>query len=204
MDAMKNFVNVGPPGDLASPIRDMIRSHLLQVMALVMRDLPLNFDRGELPALTVHVLRSTRIWDDDPSTAVIRCRCAAGKLDGRSLPAYTTEDGVDPANETETFAQVTLEVDIWRWSDVPATLRSGKAVGSPRQETAVTFRRPPHTYSLLGGDPTISVLGDAAEEGWRSVEDILDAFDSGAAPLRDYRAEARGRQPRRSGRATTL
>src|SRR5699024_2765886 len=110
----------------------------------------------------------------------------------------------DPANETETFAQVTLEVDIWRWSDVPATLRSGKAVGSPRQETAVTFRRPPHTYSLLGGDPTISVLGDAAEEGWRSVEDIRDAFDSGAAPLRDYRAEARGRQPRRSGRATTL
>lgn len=238
--------------DGTGAFRDMIQSHLLQVMALVMMDPPSVFDHVELPALTAHVLRSTRIWDDDPATAVVRGRYTAGELDGRSLPAYTAEEGVDPANETETFGQVTLEVDTWRWSGVPVTLRSGKAIGSPRQEIAVIFRRPPHTYSrfgapsdlapnilrislddecfgldinlggpsdqrglatataraeveepglesyggvlrgILDGDPTFSVRGDAAEEGWRIVEDILDAFDSGAVPLRDYRAGGAG------------
>lgn len=238
--------------DRAGAFRDMIQSHLLQVMSLVMMDPPSVFDHVELPALTAHVLRSTKIWDDDPSTAVVRGRYTAGELDGRSLPAYTSEDGVDPANETETFAQVTLEVDTWRWSGVPVTLRSGRAIDSPRQEMAVTFRRPPHTYSCFGGpsaltpnilrislddecfgldinlggpsdqrglatataraeveepglesyggalreildgDPTFSVRGDAAEEGWRIVEDILDAFGSGAVPLQDYRAGSAG------------
>lgn len=237
--------------DRAGAFRDMIQSHLLQVMSLVMMDPPSVFDHIELPALTAHVLRSTKIWNDDPA-AVVRGRYTAGELDGRSLPAYTAEDGVDPANETETFAEVTVEVDTWRWSGVPVTLRSGKAIGSPRQEIAVTFRRPPHTYShfgrrsslapnvlrislddecfgldinlggptdqrglatataraepeepgldaygavlrgILDGDPTFSVRGDGAEQGWRLVEEIIDTFDSDSVPLRDYPAGSSG------------
>ncbi|WP_209323659.1 glucose-6-phosphate dehydrogenase [Brevibacterium renqingii] len=238
--------------DRAGAFRDMIQSHLLQVMGLVMMDPPSTFDHVELPALTAHVLRSTKLWNDDPATAIVRGRYTAGDIDGRSLPDYTDEDGVDPDNATETFAQVTVEVDTWRWSGVPVTLRSGKGIGHPRQEIAVTFRRPPHSYSrfggqdalaanvlrisldderfgldvnlggpsdqrglttktataeveepglepyggvlrgILDGDPTFSVRGDAAEEGWRIVEEILDSFDSESVPLRDYQAGSAG------------
>ena len=142
--------------DSTGAARDMLQSHLLQVMAQVMMDPPSRFDGVEIPANTAHVLRAARLWDpaeprlDDCRTSahppVVRGRYTAGQVDGRQLPSYVDEDGVDPSRGTETFAQVTLEVDTWRWNGVPVTLRSGKGIGSPRQEIAVRFRRPPHEY----------------------------------------------------------
>ncbi|MFC7401281.1 glucose-6-phosphate dehydrogenase [Citricoccus sp. GCM10030269] len=152
--------------DSTGAARDMIQSHLLQVMGLVMMDPPTRFDGVEIPANTAHVLRAARLWPgskdakdaedaegvpsrDVPSVdvpAVVRGRYTEGTVEGRRMPSYVDEEGVDPDAETETFAQVVLEVDSWRWNGVPVVLRSGKAIGSPRQEIAVFFRRPPHDY----------------------------------------------------------
>ncbi|GAA4514103.1 glucose-6-phosphate dehydrogenase [Brevibacterium yomogidense] len=238
--------------DRNGAFRDMIQSHLLQVMALVMMDPPSTFDHVELPALAAHVLRSTSIWGNDPARSVVRGRYTAGRVGGRELPDYVSEDGVDPARETETFAQVTLEVDTWRWSGVPVTLRSGKAIGAPRQEIMVRFRPPPHEYAqfphdgrvpenvlrmqfddeqltfevnmggpfdsrgmtratlqsdmgrpgrsaygsvlrgVLDADPTFSVRGDGAEQGWRIVEEILAHIEDGVVPLQEYEAGGPG------------
>ena len=60
-----------------------------------------------------------------------------------SFPRTLDEEGVDPARMTETFAEVVVAVDTWRWSGVPFRLRSGKAIGSPRQEVTITFKDPP-------------------------------------------------------------
>jgi glucose-6-phosphate 1-dehydrogenase len=70
----------------------------------------------------------------------IRARYGAGKVEGRSVPAYVDEEGVDPARATETFAQVILFVNDRRWAGVPFTLRTGKALERERREIAVTFR----------------------------------------------------------------
>jgi glucose-6-phosphate 1-dehydrogenase len=86
------------------------------------------------------VLRATRVWNDDPVAFSSRARYTAGDIDGRRLPSYADEEGIDPARKTETFAEVVLAVDTWRWAGVPFRLRSGKALGSPRTEVAVTFR----------------------------------------------------------------
>ena len=232
--------------------RDMIQSHLLQVMSLVMMDPPNRFDQVEIPALTTHILRAAKIWKDDPARSIVRGRYTAGHVGGQDLPDYIHEDGVDPARNTETFAQVTLEVDSWRWSGVPVTLRSGKAIAQPRQEIAITFRRPPQQYpqfphsgqvpqnvlrmqfgeeqlnvelnmggpfdsrgmsrvtvnsgmaepglsaygsvlrGILDADLTFSVRGDAAEEGWRLIEEIAEHFTAGTVPLQDYQAGGSG------------
>src|SRR5699024_1931382 len=66
----------------------------------------------------------------------------------RRLPAYADEEGVDPQRDTETLFQVTATVDTERWAGVPVTLRSGKAIGDPRQEIAVTYRRRGHADEL--------------------------------------------------------
>ncbi|WP_309132009.1 glucose-6-phosphate dehydrogenase [Brevibacterium sp.] len=238
--------------DPTGATRDMIQSHLLQVMALMMMDPPARFDHVELPALTTHILRATKIWGEDPAASIVRGRYTAGTVGSVSLPDYIAEEGVDPTNETETFVQVKLEVDTWRWNGVPVTLRSGKAIGKPRQEIAVKFRQPPHEYpqfprdgdvpenilrlkfeedqvllelnmggpfdsrgmtrvtaqtdtaepelsaygsvlrGILDGDPTLTVRGDAAEEGWRITEEILASFTDGSVPLRDYVAGSSG------------
>lgn len=141
--------------DSTGAAEDMIQSHLLQVMALVMMEPPSRFDPVEVPANTAHILRAARLWSEDSSTRspqyrkitpVVRGRYTAGTVDAHELPDYTSEEGVDPSRETETFAQVTLEVDTWRWNGVPVTLRSGKAIGNPVQHIRVTFRQPPHGY----------------------------------------------------------
>lgn len=141
--------------DSTGAAEDMIQSHLLQVMALTMMEPPSRFDPVEVPANTAHILRAARLWSEDSATRsphygsitpVVRGRYTAGTVGGHELPDYTAEEGVDPSRETETFAQVTLEVDTWRWNGVPVTLRSGKAIGNPAQHIRVTFRQPPHGY----------------------------------------------------------
>ncbi|MDI3330748.1 MAG: glucose-6-phosphate dehydrogenase [Micrococcus sp.] len=143
--------------DRTGAARDMIQSHLLQVMAVLMMDPPSRFDGVEVPAGTAHVLRATRLWPEDldyasDTPAVVRGRYTAGTVAGRELPSYVDEEGVDASRQTETFAQVIVEVDSWRWNGVPVVLRSGKAIGSPRQEIAVVFRRPPHDYEHFPAD----------------------------------------------------
>jgi glucose-6-phosphate 1-dehydrogenase len=62
----------------------------------------------------------------------------------RDIPAYVDEEGVTAGNDTETFAEVTLELDSWRWSRTSFRLRTGKAMGEDRKEVIVHFRPVPH------------------------------------------------------------
>ncbi|KAA9393294.1 glucose-6-phosphate dehydrogenase [Kocuria coralli] len=130
-------------------IRDMLQSHLLQVMGVLMMNAPAALDDDEIPALIAHVLRHTRPAGTVQETTVAG-RYTAGSVDGRELPDYVAEEGVDPELRTETFGQLTVEVDTWRWNGVPVTLRSGKAVGNPRQEIMVHFKPAPHDYDNYG------------------------------------------------------
>lgn len=74
------------------------------------------------------------------------------------MPAYVDEDGVDPRGETETFAQVKLSIDNWRWAGVPFLLRTGKALAKDRREVAVHFQPVPHLVFGPETDPAPNVL----------------------------------------------
>ena len=236
--------------DRAGALADMIQSHLLQVMALIAMEPPASVDAVDLRAAKAAVLRACRPWRDDPVTASRRARYAAGSIDGRQVPDYINEPGVDPARDTETLAEVDLEVDNWRWSGVPFRLRSGKALKKRRKEIVITFKPPPHLPTGLRGDaaparlrlmmgpdrmawemnvngpedpftldritlasdlspgrlpaygevlcgvldadPLLSVRGDTAEQCWRILEPMIDAWRRGAVPMDQYPAGSRG------------
>ena len=139
--------------DGAGALVDMIQSHLLQVLALVAMDPPSSLSARDLRDRKEEVLRACRLWGGEPATASRRARYAAGTIDGRQLPAYADEQGVVPSRETETLAEVTVEVDTWRWAGVPFRMRSGKAVGTLRKEVVVTFRPVPRLLTGLRGHP---------------------------------------------------
>lgn len=236
--------------DGAGALIDMVQSHLLQVLALITMDAPPTLDAWDLRGRKAQVLRATRVWDDDPVRWSMRARYTAGEVNGRLLPAYVDEPGVDPGRETETLAEVVLAVDTWRWAGVPFRLRSGKALAARRKEAVVTFKQPPrvptgltgydqpdrlrigfgpdrlrldvningpgnpldldqvHLLADFGpgdlppygevlrgafeGDPTLSVRGDTAEDCWRIVAPVLEAWRSGVVPLRHYPAGSAG------------
>jgi glucose-6-phosphate 1-dehydrogenase len=128
--------------DGAGALVDMIQSHSLQVLSLLAMEAPSTLQARDLRDCKAQVLRATRIWNDDPILASRRARYTAGEVDGRRLPSYVDEPGVDPARGTETLAELVVAVDTWRWAGVPFRLRAGKALGAPRKEIVITFRQP--------------------------------------------------------------
>lgn len=140
--------------DHAGALVDMIQSHLLQVMSVVAMEPPAEISDRELRDAKSAVLRATRLWGGDPARASHRGRYTAGRIGDRSVPNYLDEDGVDAARDTETMAQITVEVANHRWAGVPITLRSGKALGETHKHVVITFADVRHLPAgLTGPDP---------------------------------------------------
>ncbi|MGP0224270.1 glucose-6-phosphate dehydrogenase [Paenarthrobacter sp. NCHU4564] len=129
--------------DNAGALRDMIQSHLLHIMAFLAIDAPASIDERDLRDAVATVLRASSI-KAPYRDSTRRARYTAGTLGERHVPDYIDEAGVDPAKETETLAEVRVDIDNWRWKGVPFILRSGKAMGHKRKEAIVTFRPVPH------------------------------------------------------------
>ena len=149
--------------DTAGALRDMLQSHLLQVLAVTACEAPSHFDAEHLRNSLAAVLSVTRPWTgapvfpntDGPSR---RARYTAGEVDGKQLPDYASEKGVDPEHETETLAEIALQVDNARWGGVPFVLRSGKAIGDPANEIRVHYRPVRFRPDGQTGDASAEVL----------------------------------------------
>ncbi len=137
--------------DNAGALVDMIQSHLLLVLALLAMDAPATMDAVEVRSEMARALRSTRLFRGSGVEASRRARYTAGIANGRVVPSYAGETGVDPDRETETLAEVTVEVGTNRWAGVPFTLRSGKALGVARKEIVIRFKPLRHLPSGLHG-----------------------------------------------------
>jgi glucose-6-phosphate 1-dehydrogenase len=129
--------------DAAGALRDMIQSHLLQIMALMAIEPPASVDERDLRDAVATLLRASSIKAPYRSSTR-RARYTSGSIDGRQVPDYKEETGVDASRNTETLAEVQVDIDNWRWQGVPFILRSGKALGEKRKEAVVTFKPVPH------------------------------------------------------------
>ena len=151
--------------DTAGALKDMIQSHLMLVMAMFAMEEPSTIDALELRDLIVHTLRATRLWEGEGEVASRRARYTAGSVDGREVPDYVAEEGVDASRETETLAELTLQICNARWAGVPFRLRSGKALGDGFRGIVVKFK--PLAYQPKGfrnlSSPNLLVIGIAPE-----------------------------------------
>ena len=78
----------------------------------------------------------------------------AGEIDGKPVPAYRAEPGVDPSSLAPTFATMKVFVDNWRWQGVPFYLTSGKRLTEKLTRIVIHFREVPHSLfrRVLGED----------------------------------------------------
>ena len=136
--------------DQAGVLRDMVQSHLLQLMALVAMEPPATSTANALRNEKAKVLQSVRKYSIEQ---------AAEHSVRAQYEGYRDEEGVAASSGTATFGAIRLQVDNWRWQGVPFYLRSGKALQSKVSEIAIQFRPPPHTiFDTHGPDVTPNLL----------------------------------------------
>ncbi len=139
-------------------LRDMVVTHLFQVLGFVAMEPPTSLEPRTLG------LEREKVFDSMPPLRpedVVR-----GQYRG-----YRGEEGVDPASDTETFVAIRAFVDNWRWEGVPFYLRSGKRLAQDRHALTIAFAKPPRRMFPLdcgeieesfGRDHLTFDLGDPA------------------------------------------
>jgi len=110
--------------------RDMIVTHLFQLLGFVAMEPPVRMDAGSLRDEKAKLFEAVRPLD--PGRAVF------GQFEG-----YRDEDDIAEDSDVESFAAVEVEIDTWRWAGVPFLLRTGKAMAATRRTITIAFREPP-------------------------------------------------------------
>ncbi len=128
----------------AGALRDMIQSHLLQLLALVAMEPPVSMSPEHLRDEKVKVLKAIRpITQNAVHAHAFRGQYASGVVDGKTVPGYQEAAGVEPNSVTETYAALKLFIDNWRWAGVPFYLRTGKRMAENSSSISIRFKRPP-------------------------------------------------------------
>jgi glucose-6-phosphate 1-dehydrogenase len=125
----------------AGAIRDIFQNHLLQLVALTAMEPPIDFTADSVRNEKVKVLKAMRT--PGPKD-VVRGQYGPGFVEGKEVPGYRDEEGVDPASMTETYVAAKLFVDNWRWADTPIYVRTGKSLARRETTIAIEFKRAPH------------------------------------------------------------
>jgi glucose-6-phosphate 1-dehydrogenase len=110
--------------------RDMIVTHLMQILGIVALEPPSRIDADSLHIERTKVFEAIRPLDRD--------EVVFGQYEG-----YRDEDGVAEDSRMETFAALEVRVDTWRWSGVPFYLRTGKAMAQGRRTVTIGFTEAP-------------------------------------------------------------
>ncbi len=156
----------------AGALRDMIQSHLMQMLALIAMEPPPSMDPEAVRDEKVKVLRSIRpISPRAVHAQAFRAQYQGGVVKGENEIGYLDEDGVEEDSTTETFAAVKLYVDNWRWKGVPFYLRTGKRLSQTHSQVSVRFREPPQQLfretAISKTDPNWLLIGIQPQENVR-------------------------------------
>ena len=125
-------------------LRDMVPNHMAEMLSLVAMEPPSSLSAEHLRDKQVEVLQSLRsIQPQDVPQFAVRGQYGPGNIQGKAVPGYREEPGVNPQSNTETYVAMKVEIDNWRWSGVPFYLRTGKRCSRALTEIVVSFRKPP-------------------------------------------------------------
>ncbi|MBB2892871.1 glucose-6-phosphate dehydrogenase [Flexivirga oryzae] len=117
--------------------RDMVVTHLFQVLAFTAMEPPTSLDPGSITEEKNKVFRS--MLPLDPADVV------RGQYQG-----YRDEKGVGGESETETFVALKCRIDNWRWAGVPFYLRTGKKLAEGQRIISIAFKEPPKSMFPSG------------------------------------------------------
>jgi glucose-6-phosphate 1-dehydrogenase len=130
----------------AGVLRDMFQNHILQLLSLVAMEPPAQFLPEMVRDEKAKVFQSLRPFTPARlAEDIVLGQYGSGIVEGKSVPAYRNELGVDPASLTPTYAMMKVFIDNWRWQGVPFYLMSGKRLAEKLSRIIIQFKDVPHS-----------------------------------------------------------
>ncbi|MHB1286239.1 MAG: glucose-6-phosphate dehydrogenase [Leptospirales bacterium] len=134
----------------AGIIRDMIQSHLFQVLSLTAMEPPVAFEAKAIRDEKVKVLRSLKPYSkEELGLNILRGQYGPGMVEGSQVVGYRDEEKVAQDSQVETFAAMRVEVQNWRWAGVPFYLIAGKRLSRKSTEITLVFKEFPFAIFRL-------------------------------------------------------
>src|SRR5262249_13534783 len=143
--------------DQAGALRDMVQSHILQVLCMIAMEPP----RATLPDAVrdakLDVIRSLRPYDPaEVEQCVVRGQYQEGLCSGEKVTGYLAEEHIGAGSGTETFVALKCHIDNWRWAGVPFYLRTGKRLAKRASEIAIYFKGVPRILYNVRPAPALA------------------------------------------------
>ncbi|MEO7463819.1 MAG: glucose-6-phosphate dehydrogenase [Ferruginibacter sp.] len=137
--------NRGNYYETAGALRDMIQSHMLQLLCLIAMEPPVSFEADEVRNRKVDVLNTLqKINPEEVHRYAARGQYGPGWVKGKKVVGYRQEPDIGKDSNVETFAAVKLFIDNWRWQGVPFYLRTGKRMDETTSVITIQFKSPPY------------------------------------------------------------
>ncbi len=129
--------------DSTGAVRDMIQSHILQILALTTMELPKDLTPKGVRASKIKVLEQIRpIPVNELSKHAFRAQYASGVVNGEKVPGYL-EELEDNSSVVETYAAMKLFIDNPRWQGVPFYIRTAKRLHEADTRICIRFKKAP-------------------------------------------------------------
>ncbi len=126
-------------------LRDMVQNHIMQLVCLVAMEPPSSLDHGAVRDEKLKVLRALRpMTPAEAKQKTVRGQYTAGAVNGTAVPGFCDELGDQPSS-TETFVALRVDIENWRWSNVPFYIRTGKRLKRKHSEIVIQFQPVPHS-----------------------------------------------------------
>jgi glucose-6-phosphate 1-dehydrogenase len=179
--------------DATGALRDIVVTHVFQVLGFVAMEPPLGLTPAELGDERVKVFQAMR-------------RLAPVDVVRGQYVGYRDLEQVSEDSDTETFVAGRAFIDNWRWAGVPFFFRTGKRMAEGRRVLTIVFKKPAVSLFERAEVPTDSIdanhltfdLGDpgsisasflAKDPGWELelTEARMDfRYDAGDGLLEAY------------------
>jgi glucose-6-phosphate 1-dehydrogenase len=156
--------------DEIGALKDMVQNHLLHVVGMLAMEPPALANPVAIRNETLKVFQSLKpLKKDDVRKNVIKGQYSGKEINGEYHPGYLEEEGVPEDSKTETYVALKLNINNWRWKDVPFFIRTGKRLSRRATEIVIQFRPTPHhifcNYENQQSTPNQMVIRIQPDEG---------------------------------------
>ena len=142
--------------------RDMLQSHLLQLLSLIAMEKPSELTDQAIRDEKVKVLKALKKYQyNEVKDFVVRGQYGPNQ----ELPGYRQEQKVNSSSNTETFIALKVNINNERWQGVPFYIKTGKRMKTKSMKIVIEFKTINQSLFNQFINPNYLIIKIQPEEG---------------------------------------